>query len=92
MKNHDSFNEIILKFIPQSLKLELFDHFMSVHSTPHRFKNGHVSLHSLELGRRIKQKLWEQLDQSSVTSSSYDEDRLVHVDVILSFGVFRDGN
>nr|XP_046271694.1 uncharacterized protein LOC124073479 isoform X1 [Scatophagus argus] len=52
-----------------------------------RYKSGRVRPYSLELGRRIKQKLWERLDRPTFTSSA-NEDGLVHVDVSYGVGVY----
>ena len=59
---------------------------ISVPSSPHRYKNGQARPYSLELGRCIKQKLWERLDRPTFTSS-VTEDGLVHVDVSYGLGV-----
>ncbi len=64
------------------------DHLISVPFTPHRFKNGNVRPYSLELGRCIKQKLWERLDRPTFTSCSDNEDGLVHVNVTYGVGVY----
>ncbi|XP_045897966.1 uncharacterized protein C22orf31-like [Micropterus dolomieu] len=52
-----------------------------------RFKNGRTRPYSLELGRRIKQKLWERLDRPMITES-VNEDGLVHVEVSYGAGVY----
>ncbi|XP_044038308.1 uncharacterized protein LOC122869400 isoform X2 [Siniperca chuatsi] len=52
-----------------------------------RYKNGRLRPYTLELGRRIKQKLWERLDRPTMTSS-VNEDGLVRVDVSYGVGVY----
>ncbi|XP_074498511.1 uncharacterized protein LOC141771878 isoform X2 [Sebastes fasciatus] len=52
-----------------------------------RFKNGRPRPYSLDLGRRIKQKLWERLDRPTFTSS-VGEDGLVRVEASYGVGVY----
>ena len=61
--------------------------YFFVFSTPHRYKNGHLRPYSLELGRRIKQKLWERLDRPTFTES-VNEEGLVTVHESYGAGVF----
>ena len=57
-----------------------------VPSTPHRYQSGRVRPYSLQLGRRIKWKLWERLDRPAMTSSTH-QDGLTHVDVSYRAGL-----
>ncbi|XP_034536129.1 uncharacterized protein LOC117810408 [Notolabrus celidotus] len=52
-----------------------------------KFKSGRPRPYSLELGRRIKQKLWERLNRPSFTET-VDENGLVHVDASYGVGVY----
>ncbi|GLD49358.1 uncharacterized protein AKAME5_000316300, partial [Lates japonicus] len=52
-----------------------------------RYKNGRPRPYSLELGRRIKQKLWERLNHPTISTSA-SEDGQVHVDVSYGAGVY----
>ncbi|XP_071330545.1 uncharacterized protein C22orf31-like [Trachinotus anak] len=52
-----------------------------------QFKSGRVRAYSLQLGRRIKQKLWERLDRPKITTST-NEHGLVHVDISYGAGVY----
>nr|XP_029138748.1 uncharacterized protein LOC114922143 [Labrus bergylta] len=45
-----------------------------------KFKSGRPRPYSLELGRRLKQKLWERLDRPSFTESVHEDGRM-HVDM-----------
>ncbi|XP_075933040.1 uncharacterized protein C22orf31-like [Anarhichas minor] len=51
-----------------------------------RFKNGHLCPPTLNLGRRIKQKLWERLDRPTL-KETVDKDGRVHVDISYGVGV-----
>lgn len=51
---------------------------------PDRYKNGRLRPYTLELGHRIKQKLWERLDRPTFTTS-VNEDGLVTIEE--SYGV-----
>ncbi|XP_030290221.1 uncharacterized protein LOC115591940 isoform X2 [Sparus aurata] len=51
-----------------------------------RYQSGRVRPYSLQLGRRIKRKLWERLDRPAMTSSTH-QDGLTHVDVSYGAGV-----
>ncbi|XP_044229029.1 uncharacterized protein LOC122997107 isoform X2 [Thunnus albacares] len=51
------------------------------------YKDGRLRPYSLELGRRIKQKLWERLNRPTFTTSA-NEDGLVKVDVSYGVGVY----
>ncbi len=76
-------------FITKSLsflKQKYYFNLCSVPSSPYRFKNGRIRPYSLQLGRQIKQKLWERLN-CPMMSQSDDEDGLVHVDVTYGAGV-----
>lgn len=46
-----------------------------------RYKNGRPRPYSLELGRRIKKKLWERLNRPVVQTST-NEDGLEHIDMV----------
>ncbi|XP_050926940.1 uncharacterized protein LOC108876372 [Lates calcarifer] len=52
-----------------------------------RYKSGRPRPYSLELGRRIKQKLWERLNHPLISTSA-NEDRQAHVDVSYGAGVY----
>ncbi|XP_056236548.1 uncharacterized protein LOC130172130 [Seriola aureovittata] len=52
-----------------------------------KYKSGRVRPYSIQLGRCIKQKLWERLDRPMITTSA-NQDGLVHVDVSYSAGVY----
>ncbi|XP_039679259.1 uncharacterized protein LOC120573536 [Perca fluviatilis] len=52
-----------------------------------RYKSGKLRPYSLDLGRRIKQKLWERLDRPTF-SETVAEDGRVHVDVSYGVGVY----
>ncbi|KAA8589713.1 hypothetical protein FQN60_013078, partial [Etheostoma spectabile] len=52
-----------------------------------RYKNGRQRPYSLQLGRCIKQKLWERLDRPTFTET-VGEDGRVHVDVSYGVGVY----
>ncbi|KAA8581096.1 hypothetical protein FQN60_002677, partial [Etheostoma spectabile] len=52
-----------------------------------RYKNGRQRPYSLQLGRVIKQKLWERLDRPTFTETVGEEGR-VHVDVSYGVGVY----
>ncbi|XP_065821842.1 eyes absent homolog 1-like [Labrus bergylta] len=45
-----------------------------------KFKSGRPRPYSIELGRRLKQKLWERLDRPTFTET-VDEDGRMHVDM-----------
>ncbi|XP_036971390.1 uncharacterized protein LOC119029002 [Acanthopagrus latus] len=51
-----------------------------------RYQSGRVRPYSLQLGRRIKWKLWERLDRPAMTSSTH-QDGLTHVDVSYRAGL-----
>ncbi|XP_030298292.1 uncharacterized protein LOC115596938 [Sparus aurata] len=51
-----------------------------------RYQSGRVRPYSLQLGRRIKWRLWERLDRPAMTSSTH-QDGLIHVDVSYGAGV-----
>ncbi|KAM7385116.1 hypothetical protein PAMP_001213 [Pampus punctatissimus] len=52
-----------------------------------KYKNGRYRPYSLNLGRRIKQKLWERLNRPSFTES-VNEDGLVTINVSYGVGVY----
>ncbi|GLD61916.1 uncharacterized protein AKAME5_001368300 [Lates japonicus] len=52
-----------------------------------RYKSGRPRPYSLELGRRIKQKLWERLNRPMISMFA-NEDGLMHVDVSYGAGVY----
>ncbi|XP_036947225.1 uncharacterized protein LOC119015388 isoform X2 [Acanthopagrus latus] len=51
-----------------------------------RYPSGRVRPYSLQLGRRIKWKLWERMDRPAMTSSTR-QDGLTHVDVSFRAGL-----
>ena len=52
----------------------------------HRYKTRNVRPYSLVLGRRIKQQLWDRMNQPTITTSAHEEGR-VHVAVSYGSGV-----
>ncbi|CAK6962362.1 uncharacterized protein LOC121911531 isoform X2 [Scomber scombrus] len=52
-----------------------------------RYKNGRLRPYTLELGRRIKQTLWERLNCPTFTTST-NEDGLINVYVSYRVGVY----
>ena len=87
VKHADSFNQIIT-FVSwfKNLNPSITFYTTSVPSTPHRYPSGRVRPYSLQLGRRIKWKLWERMDRPAMTSSTR-QDGLTHVDVSFRAGL-----
>ena len=52
--------------------------------TPHRNKDGQILPYTLDLGRQIKQRLWERMNRPLITAWS-NEDKLTSV--VMSYGV-----